>query len=197
MSAGVASVEEAWVVCITQVLRPQRREQQGGRLGPVVHHQLAGLAGGIEVHDDEVVNLDSVRVVGLGAADAGAVVLQEEIAAHAVEAEVLKRVEAPRKTQHLPNLLCATQFAVEYGALKDDIVSEVVQPVWVVIQVLRLVFELADALFGLGHGSHLLFTAPARTATPPKLSAPRSVRQPGGSVASPRARSSAPKRRRR
>src|ERR1700733_8880292 len=98
MSADIAAVEEAWIECITEVLRQQRREQQGGRLGPVVHDELAGLACVVEVHDDEVVNLNSGRVVGL----------QEEIAAHAVEAEVLKRVEAPRETQHPPDLLRTT-----------------------------------------------------------------------------------------
>src|ERR1700722_17510991 len=108
MGADFSLVEETWVECITEMLRQQRREQQGGRLGPVVHDELAGLACVVEVHDDEVVNLDSGRVVGLGATDAGAVVLQEEIAAHAVEAEVLKRVEAPRETQHPPDLLCTT-----------------------------------------------------------------------------------------
>src|ERR1700722_19236616 len=166
MSPDIVSVEEAWVECITEVLRQQRREQQGGRLGSVVHDELAGLACVVEVHDNEVVNLDSGRVVGLSATDAGAIVLQEEIAAHAVEAELLKRVKAPRETQHLPNLLCTTQFAVEHSALKDDVVGEAVQPVWVVIQVSGLVFEPVGALFGFDHDSCLLVARSTRLIGP-------------------------------
>jgi hypothetical protein len=122
----------------------------------VVHYQVTGLACVVEVHDDEVVDLDSVRMVGLGAADARAVVLQEEIPVLAIEAEVLKRVEASREAQHLPDVVCTAQFTVEHRALEDDIVGEVVQPVWVVVQVWRLVVELGAGSFGVASKASFL-----------------------------------------
>lgn len=67
----------------------------------MVHDELTGLARLVEVHDDEVVDLDSVWAVDLAATDAGSVVLQEELAALAVEAEVLEGVDASREAQQL------------------------------------------------------------------------------------------------
>ena len=109
----------------------------------MVHDELTGFALGVEVHDDEVVDLHSRRVECLAAADARPVVLQEQVAAHAVEPEVLERVQGPREAQHLADLLCATQFAVEHRALQDDVLGEVVQPMRVVGQVRRLILQLA------------------------------------------------------
>ena len=68
-SVDFAAVEEVRIESIAEVSAKQRREQQGGRLRPVVHDELAGLARIVEVHDDEVVDLDSGRTVGFAATD--------------------------------------------------------------------------------------------------------------------------------
>jgi hypothetical protein len=75
-----------------------------------------------------------------------------------------KSVGAPREAEHLPHLFRAAQLAVEHGALQDDIARQVVQPMRIVVQVWRLVFQLASVLVRCGHVDISLFLVdPLRT----------------------------------